>query len=143
MKIKFFVFFFSLFVFSFCAKAQTTTSTNDSTNNILEVLPQFPGGNDSLFAFLERNLHYPPMARQLGKQGTVIVNFCVDSTGKITNLLIKKPLGSGCDEEALRVVNLLPNFSPGIQNGKAVNVYINLPINFKLNSSSKTKKNKN
>lgn len=100
----------------------------------VEIMPQFPGGDAKLFEFLQANLQYPSMARELGKQGTVIINFVVGPDGKPHDFIVKKPLGSGCDEEALRVCNLLPNFTPGLQNGKPVSVYFNLPINFKLNS---------
>ena len=147
MKINFIVIFFSLFVFSFCLKAQTTTTSDstksDTTYKMVDVMPQFPGGDQALFEFLMKNLQYPSIAREKGTMGTVIVNFTVTTTGEIDAIKIIKSVGDGCDEEALRVVKLLPNFIPGTQNGKPVSVYFNLPINFKLNSSSKTKKSKN
>ena len=95
--------------------------------------PEFEGGLSALYKFISQNLRYPSEAAEEGRSGTVYVNFVVDELGKIeeVNLLNKK--GFGLDEEALRVVKLLPNFkSPAKVKGEAVKVYFQLPIKFAL-----------
>ncbi len=98
----------------------------------VEVMPQFPGGSDALNEFLSKNVQYPAMARELGKQGTVWVQFVVNEDGSIGDVQPLNKIGAGCEEEAIRVVKLMPNFTPGIQNGKPVKVYYKVPFNFTL-----------
>jgi protein TonB len=95
-------------------------------------MPQFPGGEEELMKFLKNNITYPQMAKENGVQGTVYVTFEVSSKGKVINSKILRGIGSGCDEEALRVVKKMPVWKPGKQNGKSVNVQYNLPIKFIL-----------
>lgn len=95
--------------------------------------PEFEGGLSALYRFISKNLRYPSEAAEEGRGGTVYVNFVVDESGKIeqVNLLNKK--GFGLDEEALRVVSMLPNFkTPAKVKGEAVKVYFQLPIKFVL-----------
>jgi TonB family protein len=79
----------------------------------LPLVPQFPGGKDSLEAFLKKNVHYPALAKKHNITGTVEVDFSVDEQGKLTNIHVYKPLGYGCDKEALRVVKKMPKWNPG------------------------------
>lgn len=96
--------------------------------------PEFEGGLSALYRFLGSKLKYPEPAREIGKQGTVFVKFVVDQNGKVGNLKLLNNLGYGLDEEALRVVSLIPNFkTPGKVGGKAVKVYYQLPIKFTMN----------
>ena len=99
---------------------------------IVEEMPSFPGGEVKLFEFLQRNIKYPPVARENGIQGRVYVNFVVDKEGKIKDAKIVRGIGGGCDEEALRVVRAMPDWKIGKQNGRPVSVLYNLPINFTL-----------
>jgi protein TonB len=99
---------------------------------MVEQMPEFPGGQSALVDYLSKNIHYPTQAKEKQIQGKVIVRFTVNSIGKIENAIIARGVGSGCDEEALRVVNAMPQWKPGRQNGKAVNVAFTLPINFSL-----------
>jgi protein TonB len=99
---------------------------------IVEQMPVFPGGEAELFGFLRKNINYPAIARDNGIQGKVFVTFVVDSEGKVRDAEILRGLGSGLDEEALRVVRMMPPWKPGKQNGRAVWVQYNLPINFIL-----------
>lgn len=96
-------------------------------------MPQFPGGKKALQKFLSENIKYPEQAKQLKFEGMVIVEFLVDKTGKIINPLVVRGIGGGCDQEAQRVVKLMPDWTPGYQKGKAVNVRYHLPIRFRLN----------
>ncbi len=99
---------------------------------IVEEMPSFPGGDAERQKFLGSNIVYPQQATENGIQGTVYVSFVVDSKGNITDAKILRGIGGGCDEEALRVVKMMPKWHPGKQNGKQVRVLFNMPIYFKL-----------
>jgi hypothetical protein len=78
--------------------------------NPLPVLPQFPGGKDSLSSFIKKNTHYPKEACKHHVTGIIEVDFTVTTTGSIKDPVVKNHLGYGCDEEAIRVVNLMPKW---------------------------------
>jgi protein TonB len=99
---------------------------------IVEEMPSFPGGDAERNKFLAENIQYPQQATENGIQGTVYVSFVVDSKGNVTDVKILRGIGGGCDEEALRVVRMMPKWHPGKQNGKNVRVLFNMPIYFKL-----------
>lgn len=99
---------------------------------ICEKMPQFKGGMDELKRFLIKNLKYPEMTKLSGISGKVFIQFIVDQTGEITNVTILRGLDDSCDKEAMRVVNLMPKWNPGMQNGKPVSVYFTLPVTFTL-----------
>lgn len=99
----------------------------------VEMMPEFPGGEDALNKFLRNNTHYPTMASESGISGTVFVKFVVDKSGVIGNVTIEGARkGGGLEEEAMRVVKKMPKWKPGKQNGETVAVYFNLPIRFTL-----------
>lgn len=99
---------------------------------VVEEMPTFPGGEAELFKYLQKNIKFPPIARENGIQGRVFVTFVVDKDGKVKDAKILRGIGGGCDEEALRVVRSMPDWKAGKQNGRAVSVQYNLPINFTL-----------
>jgi protein TonB len=99
---------------------------------IVEEMPAFPGGEAERNKFLATNIVYPQQATENGIQGTVYVSFVVDSKGNVTDVKVLRGIGGGCDEEALRVVKMMPQWHPGKQNGKQVRVLFNMPIYFKL-----------
>ena len=100
---------------------------------IYEKMPVFPGGNDSLLNFIRKNLRLDPKIENgHGIPGKVIVRFVVSKTGEVTNVGVVRSLNPACDKEAIRVVKLLPKFTPGEQNGKKVDVWYTLPVFFKL-----------
>ena len=99
---------------------------------IVEKMPVFPGGEQELFNYLNKNIKYPAIARENGIQGRVFVTFVVDAEGKVKDAKILRGLGSGLDDEALRVVRNMPAWKPGMQNGRVVQVQYNLPIVFTL-----------
>lgn len=101
---------------------------------IVQEMPSFPGGDGERIKYLNENINYPKQAAETGIQGTVYVQFIVNSKGNITDVKILRGIGGGCDEEALRVVNAMPQWHPGKQNGKAVRVLYNMAIKFKLQS---------
>ncbi len=94
--------------------------------------PQYTGGDDARIKFLQSNIKYPEDALKVGIQGTVFVTFVIQSDGAVTHVKILRGIGGGCDEEALRVVKMMPNWIPGMDNGKKVTVQFNLPIKFAL-----------
>ncbi len=100
---------------------------------VVEDQPEFPGGEAARQRFLEENLRYPQMAREAGIQGTVFVTFVVETDGSVTDVRILRGIGGGCDEEAVRVVRMMPRWEPGRQRGQPVRVQFNMPIRFRLN----------
>ena len=97
---------------------------------IVEQMPRFPGGEEAMKLFIKDQLKYPAVAKELGVQGTVIINFVVNKEGKITRLKVVRGIGAGCDEEALRIMGVMPDWKPGMQGGKPVNVSYTVPIKF-------------
>jgi periplasmic protein TonB len=99
---------------------------------IVEDMPSFPGGEAALFKWLGNEVRYPPIAKEAGISGVVYVTFVVGSDGKIKDAKIARGVSKALDEEAVRVIEKMPNWSPGKQRGKAVPVQYNLPIRFTL-----------
>lgn len=99
---------------------------------IVEEMPTFPGGDQALLEYMAKNTKYPPLARENGLQGIVVVTFVVDENGKINNVQVLRGIGGGCDEEAIRVVQSMPAWKPGKQRGMPVRVQYNLPFRFTL-----------
>ncbi len=99
---------------------------------IVEEQPSFPGGDEARIRFLSENIKYPESAKEISIQGRVYVTFVVETDGSISNITILRGIGGGCDEEAVRVVSMMPRWEPGRQRGKAVRVQFNLPIKFTL-----------
>ena len=101
---------------------------------VVEEPAEFPGGFAAMMKFIQQNVQYPAMAREAGISGKCHLKFVVDENGSISNVEILKGVpGCGdCDKEAIRVVKSMPKWKPGKQTGRAVKVYYNLPINFKI-----------
>ena len=90
-------------------------------------MPELIGGIGSLM----KTIYYPEIAKKAGVEGTVVIQFVVDTQGRVKDAIVLKGIGGGCDEEALRAVNAA-KFSPGRQRGKAVAVKMSLPVRFVL-----------
>jgi len=99
---------------------------------VTESEPEFPGGEEKRIQFLRDNLNYPQIARDNNIQGTVYVTFVVTKDGKISDVKVLRGISKECDEEAVRVIKLMPKWKPGEQMGKPVNVLFNMPIKFSL-----------
>jgi TonB family protein len=99
---------------------------------LVDVMPEFIGGEAARNNFLANNIIYPKEARDKSIEGTVYISFIVDRDGSVTNVKLLKGIGGGCDEESIRVVKMLPKWIPGTLNGKPVRVLFNMPIYFKL-----------
>lgn len=99
---------------------------------LVEDLPQYPGGAVEFMKWLTQNLKYPKKAQVMKKQGTVVAHFYVEKDGSITGLRIVQSLSKECDNEALRVLGMMPHWQPGVQNGKPCRTKVSIPIVFKL-----------
>jgi TonB family protein len=99
---------------------------------IVEEMPEFPGGELALRKFIANSISYPEIAQESGIQGKVYVTFVVSKDGSIANAKIARGVDPSIDKEALRVVNSLPKWKPGVQRGVPVNVSYTVPINFVL-----------
>ncbi|MDR1707870.1 energy transducer TonB [Dysgonomonas sp.] len=98
----------------------------------VEQMPTFPGGEVEMQKFIRDNLRYPVVAQEAGIQGRVTLRFVVSKTGAIENVTVVRGIDPSCDKEAVRVVQSMPKWIPGKQNGLNVPVYFNLPIQFRL-----------
>jgi TonB family protein len=96
-----------------------------------DVPPKFPGGDTAMKGFIKRNIQYPPTAKENNIQGRVVVRFVVKMDGTIDNITVIKSIPS-LDQEALRVIKMMPLWTPGKQNGQPVAVYMTLPFTFNL-----------
>ena len=99
---------------------------------VVEVMPEFPGGMKALMDFIQKNIRYPEEARKNGIQGRVAVSVVIDENGRVTDPVIMRSRYPALDEEALRIVGLMPQWKPGMQQGKAVKVEFTFPVTFKL-----------
>jgi len=107
-------------------------ATDSEIFNFVEQKPEFNGGNEAMTSFLQKNLRYPSNASRAGIQGKVFVQFTVGSDGRIENVKAIKGIGFGCDEEAERVIKLMPAWKPGKQSGVPVKVRFTMPIVFQM-----------
>ena len=118
------------------AKASDATAPADTTKNVVydvtETMPQFPGGQGVMMKYLAANIKYPASAVKAKKQGRVIVAFVIQKDGSVTNARIVKSVDPELDAEALRIVKAMPNWTPGTQDGKPVNVRYTIPVVFSL-----------
>ena len=96
--------------------------------------PEFPGGTKAMMEYLKTNMRYPQIAKENGIQGRVILQFVVDETGKVTDPKILRGVDPALDLEAIRLVEAMPQWTPGKQDGKAVAVRYTVPVSFKLDS---------
>ena len=115
----------------------TVTPNDEPAFDVVEEMPQFPGGMQALMEFLSKTIRYPKEAFEANKQGRVIANFVIETDGSISEAKVVKSVDPSLDEEALRVINAMPNWTPGKQSGKVVRVKYTVPINFRLDDKTK------
>ncbi|MGW8121296.1 energy transducer TonB [Roseivirga echinicomitans] len=99
---------------------------------IVEDNAEFPGGDAEWNKFLQKNLKYPRQAQRMGIEGSVFLSFVVDKEGKISDIQVTRGIGGGCDDEAVRVLESSPRWTPGKQRGRAVKSRMAIRILFKL-----------
>ena len=113
--------------------------TEPAENHVFDAVeqdPQFPGGLQALYDWLNKNLVYPPIAAENGVQGRVTVRFVVKKDGSVGEVQVLRGKDPELDKEAIRVVKKFPKFIPGKMNGHAVNVWYTLPVVFKLQNAN-------
>ena len=113
-------------------KQAVSQEEEEKVYQVIEQMPQFPGGEGELLNYINRNIKYPVIAQENGVQGKVILRFVVSKTGMVDRVEVVRPLDPACDKEAIRVVKSLPKFIPGKQNGVNVAVWYTLPVTYKL-----------
>ena len=118
--------------FSLIDSNKRTEIDSDKVFSSVEEMPKFPGGDEALLKYVGMHLNYPKEALRNNVQGKCILKFVVTKIGTIGKIKIVRSLSQECDEEAKRVVRTLPEFFPGRQNGRPVNVWYTLPVNFRL-----------
>lgn len=118
-------------LFSFMTST-AQTKKNDMVFDVVEVMPQFPGGQIAMLQYLMKNIKYPEQAVKEGFQGRVTVRFIVEKDGSISDVKPVLSVHPLLNKEAVRVVKSMPKWTPGKQNGKPVRVRFNLPVMFKL-----------
>ncbi len=101
---------------------------------VAEQMPEFQGGIREQMNYMQKNIVYPKIALDSAYSGRCYINFVVDTAGYIKNVRVLKgvPKCPECDKEAVRVIQSMPRWKPGMQDGKPANVYYNLPVSFKL-----------
>jgi len=108
--------------------------SRDTAFTKADVVPEFPGGMEAFLKFLVKVMRYPAAARERGVQGRVLVSFVVERDGSLTDIKVARGIGSGCDEEAVRVMKLSPKWIPGSQNGNPVRVAYTMPLSYALSN---------
>jgi len=111
------------------------SNDSDRVYTFVSQPPQFPGGDDALMKFIAQNIKYPTYEKDHNISGSVLLRCVIDIDGSVKNVVVGRGVTAGLDDEAVRVVKLLPKFKPGYQNGMPVRVYFNLPVRFKNGSS--------
>ena len=99
---------------------------------VVEEMPEFPGGVDAMMEYLQKELRYPESAKEKGIQGRVTVQFIIDKEGNVTNSKVTRSVDKDMDTEAIRLVKAMPKWKPGMQKGKAVAVKYTVPVVFRL-----------
>ena len=118
-------------LFSFMTST-AQTKKNDMLFSVVEVMPQYPGGQIAMLKYIMENIKYPEQAMKKGIQGRVAVSFIVEKDGSISDVKPVLSVHPLLNKEAVRVVKSMPKWSPGKHNGKPVRVRFNLPVMFKL-----------
>ena len=115
-------------------EAEYLAERKDTINayDVVEQMPCFPGGQGKLVEFIEENMQYPKECAEKGIYGRVIVAFVVERDGQLSNIRVVKSVHPALDKEALRIVNLMPRWIPGKQNGVTVRVKYLIPIRFSV-----------
>jgi protein TonB len=132
------ILFFTVLLFS----QATNVSDSGKVFTTIDQPPLFPGGEDALKKFLDSNIKYPTDARQKGIEGIVYVSFVVSNEGKVFDARVLKGSDKSLNEEALRVVNSMPTWKPGIKNGVPISVRYDIPVRFSLSIQEEKKSKK-
>lgn len=119
---------FALWGFSLSIQAQN----KEAIFTVVDQMPQFQGGPEGLGSFIRSNLSYPREALDNKTEGVVVAAFIVEKDGSVSNVEIVKGIGNGCDQEVIRLIRLMPKWTPGKKDNVNVRVKLNIPVEFKL-----------
>ena len=112
---------------------QSYLITEDLVYEIVDEMPRYPGGQKAFFQYISDNIKYPPIAQEQGIQGRVSLRFLVKTDGSVGEVTVLRGIHPALDKEAVRLIKSLPcKFTPGKQKGTPVNVWLVMPISFKL-----------
>lgn len=114
------------------AQKTVVAKKNQKVFDIVEQMPEYPGGQAALFEFISKNVKYPEDAVKKKVEGKVFVTFVVDTDGKITDVSLLRKVFPSLDAEAIRVISAMPNWIPGKQKGQVVRVKYTVPLIFRL-----------
>ena len=114
------------------AEDEDTLENGEQVFRVVEVMPKFPGGDAELLKFIAKNVKYPQESQEKGEQGRVICSFVVTKDGTLTNYKVLRGISPALDQEAVRVLQMMPRWTPGTQKGEPVAVKYTVPITFKL-----------
>jgi protein TonB len=124
-------------------KTGETKETEEPLFVVVEDMPEFPGGQEGLQNYMQEHVVYPEIAKKDKIQGTVFINFTIAKDGNVKDAQVLRGVHPELDKEALRVINEMPKWKPGMQKGKPVNVSYNLPVRFFISGRKvKNKKKK-
>lgn len=133
MKKLFLMSMMAVFCLSTVSAQKTVVSQkNQKVYEVVDQMPEFPGGMPALIEFLQKNVKYPADAEKQKVEGRVLVSFVVETDGSVTDIQVMKKAFPSLDAEALRVAKAMPNWTPGKHKGKLVRVHYSLPISFRL-----------
>lgn len=127
----------------FCISRLLNAQTKDSTVVYIETTPVYPGGEQAMYKFLNENIKYPVSEKINGISGKVIARFVINTEGDVTNITILSKTPEAFNKEVIRVLQLMPKWKPGTQNGKPVQVYYKIPIMFKIDEDKPVNPPKN
>ena len=105
---------------------------NDEVYQVVDQMPEFPGGMEALEAFIKDNIHYPDSAKNNNMQGRVLVSFVVNKDGSIADPVVIRSADHIFDNEAITVIRSMPNWIPGKLHGETVRVQFTVPVTFRL-----------
>lgn len=114
------------------AQKTVVSKKNQKVFDVVEQMPEFPGGMEALFKYMAENMKYPEDAKKQQVEGRVLVQFIVETDGSVSNTEVLKRVFPSLDAEALRVISGMPKWIPGKQNGKVVRVKYTIPVSFRF-----------
>ena len=114
------------------AQKTVVAKKNQQVFDVVEKMPEYPGGQAALFEYLSKNVKYPADAEKQKIEGRVLVSFVVNTDGSITDISVERKAFPSLDAEAVRVISGMPKWIPGEQKGKKVRVKYTVPLNFRL-----------
>ncbi len=119
---------------------QVVKNDNDTIYQVVDQMPEFPGGVEAMMKYVGENVKYPEEAKDKEIQGRVFISFVVEKDGSVNEVKVERGIGGGCDEEAVRVISAMPKWKPGKKDGKLVRVSYMMPIVFKLTDGTEPPK---